>query len=314
MELINNVAKARGGFSVFAGVGERTREGNDLYKEMREFGVIKESYTESRAALVYGQMNEPPGARARVGLTGLTLAEYFRDEEGKDVLLFIDNIFRFTQACSEVSALLGRIPSAVGYQPTLATDLGALQERITSTKKGSITSVQAVYVPADDLTDPAPATTYAHLDATTVLSRALTEQGIYPAVDPLDSTSTMLSPLIVGQKHYDIARKSQKMLQDLKSLQDIITILGMDELSAEDKMTVERARKIQKMLSQPFFMSEVFSGKPGKFVQLEDSIAGFEALLNGEGDSYPEQSFYMTGTFEEALEQGRKMILEAQQD
>merc|ERR1712226_803624 len=238
----------------------------------------------------------------------------FRDQEGQDVLLFIDNIFRFTQACSEVSALLGRIPSAVGYQPTLATDLGALQERITSTKKGSITSVQAVYVPADDLTDPAPATTYAHLDATTVVSRALTEQGIYPAVAPLASTSTMLSPLIVGQKHYDIARKSQKMLQDLKSLQDIITILGMDELSAEDKMTVERARKIQKMLSQPFFMSEVFSGKPGKFVQLEDSIAGFEALLNGEGDSYPEQSFYMTGTFEEALEQGRKMILEAQQD
>ena len=314
MELINNVAKARGGFSVFAGVGERTREGNDLYNEMREFGVIKDSFEESRAALVYGQMNEPPGARARVGLTGLTLAEYFRDEEGKDVLLFIDNIFRFTQACSEVSALLGRIPSAVGYQPTLATDLGALQERITSTKKGSITSVQAVYVPADDLTDPAPATTYAHLDATTVLSRALTEQGIYPAVDPLDSTSTMLSPIVVGQRHYDIAKNVKKMLQDLKSLQDIITILGMDEQSAEDKTTVERARKIQKMLGQPFFMSEVFTAIPGKFVQQEESMEAFEQQLNGGGDEYPELAFSMTGTFEEALEKGRQLILEAQQD
>lgn len=313
MELINNVAKARGGFSVFAGVGERTREGNDLYREMKEFGVIKEKFSESRAALVYGQMNEPPGARARVGLTGLTLAEYFRDEEGRDVLLFIDNIFRFTQACSEVSALLGRIPSAVGYQPTLATDLGALQERITTTKKGSITSVQAVYVPADDLTDPAPATTFAHLDATTVLSRALTELGIYPAVDPLDSSSTKLSPLVVGEEHYQSARKTQKILQDYKSLQDIITILGMDELSAEDKLTVERARKVQRMLSQPFFMSEVFSGKPGKFVQLEDTINAFESLMSGEGDEYPDQAFYMTGTFEEALDQGRKLTLEASQ-
>lgn len=276
MELINNVAKAHGGYSVFAGVGERTREGNDLYHEMRDFKVIGDTWQESRAALVYGQMNEPPGARARVGLTGLTIAEYFRDDEGKDVLLFIDNIFRFTQACSEVSALLGRIPSAVGYQPTLATDLGALQERITTTKKGSITSVQAVYVPADDLTDPAPATTFAHLDATTVLSRALTELGIYPAVDPLASTSKMLSPNIVGEKHYQVTRSVQKLLQDYKSLQDIIAILGMDDLSPEDRLTVNRARKVQRFLSQPFFMSEVFSGRPGKFVQLQDSINGFD--------------------------------------
>ncbi len=278
-ELINNVAKAHGGYSVFAGVGERTREGNDLYHEMIESGVIKIGKPGSRCALIYGQMNEPPGARARVGLTGLTVAEYFRDEEGKDVLLFIDNIFRFTQACSEVSALLGRIPSAVGYQPTLATDLGALQERITTTKKGSITSVQAIYVPADDLTDPAPATTFAFLDATTVLSRALTELGIYPAVDPLDSTSRMLDPTVVGQKHYTIARGVQKLLQDYKSLQDIIAILGMDELSEDDKLTVARARKIQKFLSQPFFMSEIFTGRKGKFVELKDTIDGFTALL-----------------------------------
>jgi len=311
MELINNVAKARGGFSVFAGVGERTREGNDLYREMREFGVIGDEWEQSRAALVYGQMNEPPGARARVGLTGLTVAEYFRDEEGRDVLLFVDNIFRFTQACCEVSALLGRIPSAVGYQPTLATDLGALQERITTTQKGSITSVQAVYVPADDLTDPAPATTFAHLDTTTVLSRALTELGIYPAVDPLDSTSTKLSPLIVGEYHYRTASDTQKILQDYRSLQDIITILGMDELSPEDKLVVERARKVQKMLSQPFFMSEVFSGKPGKFVQLQDTLDAFSALLEGQGDEWPDQSFYMTGTFDDALEQGRKIVMEA---
>ena len=311
MELINNVAKAHGGFSVFAGVGERTREGNDLYHEMISFGVIKPD-GESRAALVYGQMNEPPGARARVGLTGLTIAEYFRDEEQRDVLLFIDNIFRFTQACSEVSALLGRIPSAVGYQPTLATDLGALQERITTTKKGSITSVQAVYVPADDLTDPAPATTFAHLDATTVLSRALTELGIYPAVDPLDSTSKMLNPNIVGEKHYKVARDTQKLLQDYKSLQDIIAILGMDELSVEDKLTVARARKVQRFLSQPFFMSEVFSGRPGKFVSLKDTVDGFGALISGEGDDYPEAAFYMTGTLEEALEKGVQMAKEAE--
>ncbi len=275
MELINNIAKMHGGYSVFAGVGERTREGNDLYYEMIDSGVIKLDNNESKAALVYGQMNEPPGARARVGLTGLTVAEYFRDEENQDVLLFVDNIFRFTQACSEVSALLGRIPSAVGYQPTLATDLGALQERITKTKLGSITSVQAVYVPADDLTDPAPATTFAHLDATTVLSRALTQNGIYPAVDPLDSTSRMLDPSIVGEVHYNCARNIQKLLQDYKSLQDIIAILGMDELSEEDKVTVARARKIQRFLSQPFYMSEVFSGKPGKFVELADTIEGF---------------------------------------
>ena len=282
MELINNVAKAHGGYSVFAGVGERTREGNDLYHEMIESGVIKldgNDSTGSRCALVYGQMNEPPGARARVGLTGLTVAEYFRDMENQDVLLFVDNIFRFTQACSEVSALLGRIPSAVGYQPTLATDLGALQERITTTKSGSITSVQAVYVPADDLTDPAPATTFAHLDATTVLSRALTELGIYPAVDPLDSTSRMLDPGIVGQEHYDVARGVQKLIQDYKSLQDIIAILGMDELSEEDRVTVARARKIERFLSQPFQMAEMFSGMPGRFVELADTIEGFGTLL-----------------------------------
>jgi len=297
-ELINNVAKAHGGYSVFAGVGERTREGNDLYHEMIESGVIKINAPGSRCALIYGQMNEPPGARARVGLTGLTVAEYFRDEEGKDVLLFIDNIFRFTQACSEVSALLGRIPSAVGYQPTLATDLGALQERITTTKKGSITSVQAIYVPADDLTDPAPATTFAFLDATTVLSRALTELGIYPAVDPLDSTSRMLDPTVVGEKHYQVARGVQKLLQDYKSLQDIIAILGMDELSEDDKLTVARARKIQKFLSQPFFMSEIFTGRKGKFVELKDTIEAFSALLEGKGDDYPEAAFYMQGTLE----------------
>lgn len=311
MELINNIAKAHGGFSVFAGVGERTREGNDLYKEMIEFGVIDLKGNNSRAALVYGQMNEPPGARARVGLTGLTIAEYFRDEEARDVLLFIDNIFRFTQACSEVSALLGRIPSAVGYQPTLATDLGQLQERITTTKKGSITSVQAVYVPADDLTDPAPATTFAHLDATTVLSRSLTELGIYPAVDPLDSSSKMLSPNIVGEKHYQVARGVQKLLQDYKSLQDIIAILGMDELSVEDKLVVSRARKVQRFLSQPFFMSEVFSGKKGKFVELKDSIEGFAALLEGKGDDYPEGAFYMTGTLQEAIEEGIRLSVES---
>jgi len=310
-ELINNVAKAHGGYSVFAGVGERTREGNDLYHEMIASGVINLKENSSRCALVYGQMNEPPGARARVGLTGLTLAEYFRDEEGKDVLLFVDNIFRFTQACSEVSALLGRIPSAVGYQPTLATDLGALQERITTTKKGSITSVQAVYVPADDLTDPAPATTFAHLDATTVLSRALTELGIYPAVDPLDSTSRMLDPSIVGEAHYTTARGVQKLLQDYKSLQDIIAILGMDELSEEDKLTVARARKVQRFLSQPFFMSEVFSGRKGKFVSLPDTISGFRALLDGDGDDYPEASFYMVGTLDEAFEEAKRMAAQA---
>merc|ERR1712054_275396 len=281
MELINNVAKAHGGYSVFAGVGERTREGNDLYYEMIESGVIKlegNDTTGSRCALVYGQMNEPPGARARVGLTGLTVAEYFRDEENQDVLLFVDNIFRFTQACSEVSALLGRIPSAVGYQPTLATDLGALQERITTTKKGSITSVQAIYVPADDLTDPAPATTFSHLDATTVLSRQIAELGIYPAADPLDSTSRMMDPSIVGLHHYDIARQVQKVLQDYKSLQDIIAILGMDELDEEDKLTVSRARKISRLLSQPFFVAEIFTGKAGRFVDLPNTIAGFEEL------------------------------------
>lgn len=310
MELINNVAKAHGGYSVFAGVGERTREGNDLYYEMIESGVIKvngNDTTGSRCALVYGQMNEPPGARARVGLTGLTVAEYFRDQENQDVLLFVDNIFRFTQACSEVSALLGRIPSAVGYQPTLATDLGALQERITTTKSGSITSVQAVYVPADDLTDPAPATTFAHLDATTVLSRALTELGIYPAVDPLDSTSRMLDPAIVGQEHYDIARGVQKLIQDYKSLQDIIAILGMDELSEEDRMTVARARKIERFLSQPFQMAEMFSGMPGRFVELADTIEGFGQLLEGAGDEYPEAAFYMVGGLKEAFEKGRKI-------
>merc|ERR1711975_11423 len=279
----------------FAGVGERTREGNDLYHEMVESGVITPNKEGSKVALVYGQMNEPPGARARVALTALTIAEYFRDDEGQDVLLFVDNIFRFTQACSEVSALLGRIPSAVGYQPTLATDLGALQERITTTKKGSITSVQAVYVPADDLTDPAPATTFAHLDATTVLNRGLTELGIYPAVDPLDSTSRMLDPSIVGEEHYQVARGTQKLLQDYKSLQDIIAILGMDELSEEDKLTVARARKIEKFLSQPFAVAEMFSGIPGELVDLADSIESFGAMLEGVGDEYPEASFYMVG-------------------
>ena len=307
MELINNVAKKHGGYSVFAGVGERTREGNDLYYEMIESGVIVQDGPGSKAALVYGQMNEPPGARARVGLTGLAVAEYFRDEENQDVLLFIDNIFRFTQACSEVSALLGRIPSAVGYQPTLATDLGALQERITTTKKGSITSVQAVYVPADDLTDPAPATTFAHLDANTVLNRALTELGIYPAVDPLDSSSRMLDPSIVGQVHYDVARNVQKLLQDYKSLQDIIAILGMDDLSEDDKLVVARARKVQRFLSQPFFMSEVFSGKPGRLVDLPETIEGFGILLEGQGDDFPEAAFYMVGNIKEAFEQGRKL-------
>merc|ERR1712227_353716 len=310
MELINNVAKKHGGFSVFAGVGERTREGNDLYYEMIESGVIKlegNDTTGSRCALVYGQMNEPPGARARVGLTGLTVAEYFRDEENQDVLLFVDNIFRFTQACSEVSALLGRIPSAVGYQPTLATDLGALQERITTTKSGSITSVQAVYVPADDLTDPAPATTFAHLDANTVLSRALTELGIYPAVDPLESTSRMLDPGIVGQQHYNVTRDVQKLIQDYKSLQDIIAILGMDELSEEDRMTVARARKVEKFLSQPFSVAEIFSGYEGRFVELQDSIDGFGQLLAGHGDDYPEAAFYMMGGIKEAMDKGREL-------
>jgi len=312
MELINNVAKLHGGFSVFAGVGERTREGNDLFYEMIESGVIVADGPGSKAALVYGQMNEPPGARARVGLTGLTVAEYFRDEENQDVLLFVDNIFRFTQACSEVSALLGRIPSAVGYQPTLATDLGALQERITTTKTGSITSVQAVYVPADDLTDPAPATTFAHLDATTVLARSLTELGIYPAVDPLDSTSRMLDPAVVGQTHYDTARAVQKLLQDFRSLQDIIAILGMDDLSEEDKLTVARARKVQRFLSQPFHMSEVFSGKKGLFVDLQDSIDGFGELLQGAGDDYPENAFYMTGNLKLAFEQGKRIAAESE--
>ncbi|MGQ0676609.1 MAG: F0F1 ATP synthase subunit beta [Rhodospirillales bacterium] len=311
MELINNIAKAHGGYSVFAGVGERTREGNDLYHEMIESGVIKLDGPGSKAALVYGQMNEPPGARARVGLTGLTLAEYFRDEEGQDVLLFIDNIFRFTQAGSEVSALLGRIPSAVGYQPTLATDMGALQERITTTKKGSITSVQAIYVPADDLTDPAPATSFSHLDATTVLSRQIAELGIYPAVDPLDSTSRILDPRVVGQEHYQIARDVQRVLQTYKSLQDIIAILGMDELSEEDKLTVARARKIQRFLSQPFHVAEVFTGSPGVFVKLEDTIRGFKGLVKGDYDDLPEAAFYMVGTIEEAVEKAKKMAAEA---
>ncbi len=311
MELINNIAKAHGGYSVFAGVGERTREGNDLYHEMIESGVIKLDGPGSKAALVYGQMNEPPGARARVGLTGLTLAEYFRDEEGQDVLLFIDNIFRFTQAGSEVSALLGRIPSAVGYQPTLATDMGALQERITTTKKGSITSVQAIYVPADDLTDPAPATSFSHLDATTVLSRQIAELGIYPAVDPLDSTSRILDPRVVGQEHYQIARDVQRVLQTYKSLQDIIAILGMDELSEEDKLTVARARKIQRFLSQPFHVAEVFTGSPGVFVKLEDTIRAFKGLVAGQYDDLPEAAFYMVGTIEEAVEKAKKMAAEA---
>jgi len=311
MELINNIAKAHGGYSVFAGVGERTREGNDLYHEMMESGVIKIGEPGSKAALVYGQMNEPPGARARVALTGLTAAEYFRDEEGQDVLFFIDNIFRFTQAGSEVSALLGRIPSAVGYQPTLATDMGALQERITSTKKGSITSVQAIYVPADDLTDPAPATAFAHLDATSVLSRSIAELGIYPAVDPLDSTSRVLDPRVVGDEHYNIAREVQRVLQTYKSLQDIIAILGMDELSEEDKLTVSRARKIQRFLSQPFHVAEVFTGTPGVFVNLEDTIKGFKGIVAGEYDHLPEAAFYMVGTIEEAVEKAKRMAEEA---
>ena len=307
MELINNIAKAHGGFSVFAGVGERTREGNDLYHEMIESGVIKTEGKGSKAALVYGQMNEPPGARARVALTGLTVAEYFRDKEGQDVLFFVDNIFRFTQAGSEVSALLGRIPSAVGYQPTLATDMGNLQERITSTDKGSITSVQAIYVPADDLTDPAPATSFSHLDATTVLSRQIAEIGIYPAVDPLDSTSRILDPRVVGEEHYRVARDVQKILQAYKSLQDIIAILGMDELSEEDKLTVARARKIQRFLSQPFFVAEVFTGSPGKLVDLNDTIKGFDAICKGEYDNLPEAAFYMVGGIEEVIEKAEKL-------
>ena len=311
MELINNVAKAHGGYSVFAGVGERTREGNDLYHEMVESGVIKTDGEGSKAALVYGQMNEPPGARSRVALTGLTLAEYFRDEEGQDVLFFVDNIFRFTQAGSEVSALLGRIPSAVGYQPTLATDMGALQERITTTTKGSITSVQAIYVPADDLTAPAPATSFAHLDATTVLSRQIAELGIYPAVDPLDSSSRMLDPRIVGDRHYEVARNVQEVLQQYKSLQDIIAILGMDELSEEDKLTVARARKIQRFLSQPFHVAEVFTGSPGVLVSLDDTIAGFAGIISGEYDHLPEAAFYMVGTIEEAIEKGKKLMQDA---
>ena len=311
MELINNIAKAHGGYSVFSGVGERTREGNDLYHEMIESGVIDLEGDKSKCALVYGQMNEPPGARARVALTGLTCAEYFRDVEGQDVLFFVDNIFRFTQAGSEVSALLGRIPSAVGYQPTLATDMGSLQERITSTNKGSITSVQAIYVPADDLTDPAPATSFAHLDATTLLSRQIAELGIYPAVDPLDSTSRILDPRIVGDEHYRVARNVQSVLQTYKSLQDIIAILGMDELSEEDKLTVSRARKIQRFMSQPFFVAEVFTGTPGTYVNLEDTIKGFDAICNGEYDHLPEAAFYMVGTMEEAVKKAEKMAEEA---
>src|SRR5499425_1777072 len=307
MELINNIAKKHGGYSVFAGVGERTREGNDLYHEMMESKVIVSDEQGSKAALVYGQMNEPRVARARVGLTGLTLAEYFRDEEGQDVLFFVDNIFRFTQAGSEVSALLGRIPSAVGYQPTLATDLGTLEERITSTKKGSITSVQAIYVPADDLTDPAPATSFSHLDATTVLSRQIAELGIYPAVDPLDSTSRMLDPRVVGDEHYTVARDVQRVLQTYKSLQDIIAILGMDELSEEDKLTVARARKIQRFLSQPFHVAEVFTGTPGAYVELKDTIRGFKEVVDGKHDDIPEQAFYMVGTIEQAVEKAKKM-------
>ncbi len=301
MELINNIAKQQGGFSVFAGVGERTREGNDLWMEMKESGVL------DKAALVYGQMNEPPGARARVALTALSVAEYFRDEEGQDVLLFIDNIFRFTQAGSEVSALLGRIPSAVGYQPTLATEMGELQERITSTKKGSITSVQAIYVPADDLTDPAPATAFAHLDATTVLSRQIAELGIYPAVDPLDSTSRILDPQVIGEEHYAVARSVQYVLQKYKDLQDIIAILGMDELSEEDKLVVARARKIQRFLSQPFHVAEAFTGSPGKYVELKDTIKGFQEIVAGKHDSLPEQAFYMVGSIEEAIEKAAKL-------
>ncbi len=316
MELINNIAKAHGGYSVFAGVGERTREGNDLYHEMIESKVNVDPHENngsaagSKCALVYGQMNEPPGARARVALTGLTVAEHFRDQ-GQDVLFFVDNIFRFTQAGSEVSALLGRIPSAVGYQPTLATDMGALQERITTTTKGSITSVQAIYVPADDLTDPAPAASFAHLDATTVLSRSIAEKGIYPAVDPLDSTSRILSPLIIGEEHYQVARQVQQTLQRYKSLQDIIAILGMDELSEEDKLTVARARKIERFLSQPFHVAEVFTGSPGKLVDLQDTIKGFKGLVEGKYDHLPEQAFYMVGTIDEAIEKGKKLAAEA---
>ena len=312
MELINNIAKGHGGVSVFGGVGERTREGNDLYHEMIESGVIKPGDSEaSKVALVYGQMNEPPGARARVALSALTMAEYFRDEEGQDVLFFLDNIFRFTQAGAEVSALLGRIPSAVGYQPTLSTEMGAMQERITSTNKGSITSVQAVYVPADDLTDPAPATTFAHLDATTVLSRQIAEQGIYPAVDPLDSTSRILDPRVIGDEHYEVANAVQQTLQSYKNLQDIIAILGMDELSEDDKLVVARARKIQRFLSQPFHVAEVFTGSPGVFVSLEDTIKGFKAIVAGEYDHLPENAFYMTGTIEQVIEKATKIAQEA---
>jgi F-type H+-transporting ATPase subunit beta len=301
MELINNIAKQHGGFSVFAGVGERTREGNDLWHEMMESGVL------DKTALIYGQMNEPPGARARVALSGLTVAEYFRDAEGQDVLFFVDNIFRFTQAGSEVSALLGRIPSAVGYQPTLSTEMGELQERITTTNKGSITSVQAIYVPADDLTDPAPATAFAHLDATTVLSRQIAELGIYPAVDPLDSTSRILDPQVIGEEHYGVARSVQYVLQKYKDLQDIIAILGMDELSEEDRLVVSRARKIQRFLSQPFHVAEVFTGSPGKYVELKDTILGFKEIVAGKYDDIPEQAFYMVGTIEEVLEKARKL-------
>lgn len=314
MELINNIGKGHGGLSVFAGVGERTREGRDLYNEMRESGVIKQTddgkidTEESKVALVYGQMNEPPGARARVALSGLTVAEHFRDHGGQDVLLFVDNIFRFTQAGSEVSALLGRIPSAVGYQPTLATEMGMLQERITTTKKGSITSVQAIYVPADDLTDPAPATTFSHLDATTVLSRSIADLGIYPAVDPLDSTSRILAPDVVGEEHYKVARQVQEVLQRYKDLQDIIAILGMDELSVEDKNTVARARKVQRFLSQPFFVAEVFTGTPGAYVKLEDTIRGFKEICEGKHDDMPEQAFYMVSTIEEAMEKAKKLV------
>lgn len=316
-ELINNIAKGHGGVSVFAGVGERTREGNDLYHEFLDAGVIAKdadgnaTSEGSKVALVFGQMNEPPGARARVALSGLTMAEYFRDQEGQDVLFFVDNIFRFTQAGSEVSALLGRIPSAVGYQPTLATDMGALQERITSTTKGSITSVQAIYVPADDLTDPAPATSFAHLDATTTLNRAISELGIYPAVDPLDSTSRVLTPAVVGQEHYDTARRVQETLQKYKSLQDIIAILGMDELSEEDKLTVARARKIQRFLSQPFHVAEVFTNIPGKFVQVEDTVKSFKAVVDGEYDHLPEAAFYMVGGIDEAVAKAKKLAEEA---
>jgi len=314
MELINNVAKAHGGYSVFAGVGERTREGNDLYHEMMESGVISLTDKSSKVALVYGQMNEPPGARARVALTGLTVAEYFRDQEGQDVLLFIDNIFRFTQAGSEVSALLGRIPSAVGYQPTLATDMGSMQERITTTKKGSITSVQAIYVPADDLTDPSPATTFSHLDATTVLSRQVAELGFYPAVDPLESSSRIMDPNIVGLDHYDCARRVKKTLQDHKSLQDIIAILGMGELSQEEKLTVQRARKIQRFLSQPFQVAETFTGTPGKLVNLANTMKGFNMILDGELDHLPEGAFYMVGDIEEVQEKAAQMISEMEEE